>query len=115
MSTPPSSFIVKSLGPTIPAPPPARSQSPAASSPAALVVHREVHRADHPVTPAGAEPVRRGLEQRREDLRVVLELEEAEQPPRVAVVGVERAVDLSADPPGHPPVAASQEEPRLAV
>ena len=77
---------------------------------AALVVHREVHRADHPVAATLAQPGRGGVEERRRHLGVVLELEEAEVPPGVALVLVERAVDLGADPAHHPAVAAGQEQ-----
>ena len=82
---------------------------------AALVVHREVHRADHVVAPARAQPLLGGVEQRRQDLGVVLELEEAEHPPAVAVVGVERVVVLGADAADDPPVAAGEEQLGVAV
>ena len=82
---------------------------------AALVVHREVHRADHPVAAALAQPALGGVEERGRHLRVVLELEEPEHAPRVRVEVVERGVDLRADPARHPPVAAREEELRLAV
>ena len=82
---------------------------------AALVVHREVHRADHPVAAALAEPVRRRVEQGPRRLRVVLQLEEAEHPPGVVVEVVERGVDLGADPAHHAAVAARQEQLRLTV
>ncbi len=47
----------------------------------ALVVELEVHRPDHPVAAAPAQPARRGLEQRVEHLLVVLELQKAEHSP----------------------------------
>ena len=81
----------------------------------ALVVHREVHRADHAVAAALAQPGLGRVEQRRGHLRVVLELEEAEQAPVVVLVVVEGAVDLGADPADHAAVAAGQEELRLGV
>ena len=56
---------------------------------AALVVHREVHRADHAVAATLAEPGRRGVEERPRHLGVVLELEEAEHAPGVVVEVVE--------------------------
>src|SRR4051795_3478950 len=82
---------------------------------AGLVVHREVHRADHAVAPALPQPRRGRVEQRGEHRGVVLELEEAEHAPLVAVGGVEGVVDLSADAPGHAARAARQEQPRVAV
>jgi 8-amino-7-oxononanoate synthase len=81
----------------------------------ALVVHREVHRADHVVAAVGPQPALRGRQQRRQDLRVVLELEEAEHPPAVVLVGVERVVDLGADAPHDAPVAPRAEQLRVAV
>jgi hypothetical protein len=57
----------------------------------------------------------RGVQQRRQDLRVVLELEEAEHPPAVAVMGVEGVVVLRADAPHHAAVAAGEEQLRVAV
>ena len=51
---------------------------------AALVVGREVHRADHPVSAALTEPSLGGLEQRARRLRVVVDLEEAEEPPSLS-------------------------------
>ena len=82
---------------------------------AALVVHREVHRADHPVAPALAQPAGGRVEQRPHHLDVVLQLEEAEHAPGVPLVLVEGAVDLGADAAHHAPVAPGQEELRLAV
>ena len=83
---------------------------------AGLVVHREVHRPDHAVAAALAQPApRRRRAARAQDLRVLLELEEAEHAPRVVVVVVEGAVDLGADPAHHAAVAAGEEELRLAV
>ena len=57
----------------------------------------------------------RRVEQRAQHLDVVLQLEEAEHAPGVAVELVERAVDLSADPAHHAPVATGEEQLRLAV
>ena len=82
---------------------------------AALVVGREVHRADHPVAAALAQPRRGGLEQRAGDLRVVLALEEAEQPPVVALELVEVAVDVGADPAHELSVPPGQEVLGLGV
>ena len=82
---------------------------------AALVVHREVHRADHAVAPALGEPGGRRVEQRAHHLDVVLQLEEPEHAPGVALVLVERAVDLSADAAHHPPVATGEEQLGLAM
>ena len=65
---------------------------------AALVVHREVHRPDHPVTAALAQPGLGGAQQRLEHLAVVDELEEAEHAPARAVELVEGEVDLRSDP-----------------
>jgi hypothetical protein len=82
---------------------------------AALVVHLKVHRPDHAVAAALAQPALRGREQHVEGLLVVLDLEEAEHPPAVVVVGVEGVVDLGADPPDDATVAAGQEQLGLAV
>ena len=82
---------------------------------AVLVVDAEVHRPDHQVAAALAQPALRRREQRRQDLGVVLELEEAEHPPAVVLVGVEGVVDLRADAPDHAPVAPGAEELRVAV
>ena len=85
ISTPHSSLIVKSIGPIMRSRPWARSQIDA------------------------------GLQQRRQDVRRVLELEEAEHAPAVAVVGVEVVVVLGADAAHDAPVAPGQEELRVAV
>ena len=82
---------------------------------AALVVHREVHRAHHAVAAALAQPARGGVEQRRERLRVLLQLEEPEHAPGVVVELVEGDVDLRAHPTDDPPVAPGQEQLGLAV
>src|SRR4051812_41168836 len=82
---------------------------------AALLVHREIGRSDHPVAVPRRQPLLRGLEERASGLGVVLELEEPEPaPPRVVelVVGM---VDLGADPAHHAAVAAGQEQRRVAV
>jgi hypothetical protein len=81
----------------------------------ALVVHREVHRADHPVAAALHEPGRRRIEQPVHHLDVVLELQEAEHAPGVLLEVVESRVDLSADPAHHAAVPAGEEELGLAV
>ena len=82
---------------------------------AVLVVDAEVHRPDHQVAAALAQPALRRREQRRQDLRVVLELQEAEHPPAVVLIGVEGVVDLRADAPDHAPVAPGAEQLRVAV
>src|SRR3954467_8586371 len=82
---------------------------------AVLVVDAEVHGADHQVAAALAQPAFGRGEQRRQDLRVVLELEEAEHPPAVALVGVECVVDLGADTPHHAALAPRAEQLRVAV
>jgi hypothetical protein len=82
---------------------------------AALVVGREVHRADHPVAPALAQPALGGAEQRRGGLGVVLALEPAEQAPVVALELVEVAIDVGADPPDGAPVAPGEEVLGLGV
>ena len=82
---------------------------------AALVVHREVHRADHAVAPARAQPALGGGQQRRGGLRVVLALEEAEQAPGVVLELVEDAVDLRGDAPDRAAVAPGEEVLGLAV
>jgi hypothetical protein len=74
-----------------------------------LVVHLKVHRSDHLLPPADAQPVRRHLEQGVEDFLVVLELDEAEHPPGSVWVSGERPVDLSGDPSHGAPVAAGEE------
>ena len=68
-----------------------------------------------PLAAAAAQPRLGGGEQRRQDLGVVLELEEAEHPRRVAVVGVAGVVDLGADAPHDAPVAPGQEQLGVAV
>ena len=82
---------------------------------AALVVGREVHRADHAVAPARAQPLLGGVQQRARGLGVVLALKPAEQPPLVVLKLVEVVVDVRADPPNHSPVAVGQEELGLGV
>ncbi len=82
---------------------------------AALVVHGEVHRADHAVAPALAQPLGGGVEQRGERLGVLLHLEEAEHPPGVVVELVEGGVDLRAHAADGTAVAPGQEELALAV
>jgi hypothetical protein len=82
---------------------------------AALVVGREVHRADHAVAAPVAQPVPRGVEQGRGRLGIVLALEEPEQAPVVALELVEVMVDVGADPPDRLPVAQRQEELGLRV
>ena len=53
---------------------------------ASLLVHGEVHRTDHAVAPALAQPTRCRIEQGVEDLLVLFGLEEAELAPVVALV-----------------------------
>ena len=79
MSTPLSSFIVKSIGPTM------RSR------------------------PVGTQPSLGRGQQCGEHLGIVLELEEAEHAPGVCVIRVEGVVDLRGDPTDHAPVAAGEE------
>src|SRR5206468_12307710 len=81
----------------------------------ALLVHDEVHRADHPVTSALAQPVLGRRQQSVEYVGVVFELEKAEQAPAVALELVERPIDLDADPAHHPPVAPGEEQLGLAM
>ena len=76
----------------------------------AFVVHREVHRAHHPLAPALAQPARRGIEQSAERLAVLLDLEKAEHPPGVVVKGVEVRIDVRADAPHDAVLAAGQEQ-----
>ena len=82
---------------------------------AALVVQLEVHRPDHPLAAALAQPRLAAAEQRVEHLLVVLELEEPEHPPAAVVELVEGVVDLGGDPPDHAPAAAREEVLGLAV
>src|SRR3954453_6157115 len=82
---------------------------------AALVVDREVHRPDHVVAPVRAQPAARRVQQRRQDVARVLELQEAEHPPAVALELVERVVVLRRDPPHDAPVAHGHEQLRIAV
>ena len=81
----------------------------------ALVVHREVHRADHAIAAARPQPLLGGGQQGGQDLRVVLELEEAEHAPARAVVGVEEVVELGADAADDAAVAPRQEQLRVAL
>ena len=67
------------------------------------------------VAPAGLQPALRGGEQGGQDLGVVLELQEAEHPRLVAVVGVPGLVDLRADAPHDAAVAPGQEQLGVAV
>jgi hypothetical protein len=81
----------------------------------ALVVGREVHRADHPVAPALAQPTLRGVQQRTGSLGVVLTLEPAEQAPLVVLEAVEVPIDVRADPPDCPAIAPGEEVLRFGV
>ncbi len=92
-----------------------RAQLIALDQHAALVVHGEARRADHALLAALAQPGRGGVEQRLEHLLVVLELEEAEPAPVLALVLVEGVVDLRADAPDDATVAPRQEVLGLAV
>ena len=83
---------------------------------AALVVHREVDRADHAVAAALAQPGLGRVEQRVEHLLVVLALEEAEHAPGVAAGSSLKARSIWAlIRPTDPPVAPGEEQLRLAV
>ena len=75
----------------------------------ALVVHREVHRAEDALTTAGADPIRGRVEQRVRGLGVVRHLEEAEEPVRAALVFVPAAVDVRRDPADGLAVALGKE------
>ena len=81
----------------------------------ALVVQGEVHRPQHLVAPARHQPRFRRPEERPQDLRVVLELDEAEHPGPGAVELVVGEVDLRRDPADHAPVAPGQEVLGFAV
>jgi hypothetical protein len=80
-----------------------------------LVVHGEVHRADQPIASAGAHPPRGGVQQRFQNLGIVLELEEAEVPPAHPPMLVESAVDLRSDPAHDSPPAPREEVLRLGM
>ena len=80
-----------------------------------LVVGREVHRADHPVPAALAQPAHRGIQQRARRLGIVLALEPPEQTPSVALKLVEVLIDVRADTPDRPPLAIGKEILRLRV
>src|SRR5262245_58649237 len=82
---------------------------------AALVVHREVHRPEHPVAPAVAQPAGRRVQECLERLLVALDLEEAEHPRPALVEVVEGVVDLGARAADDAAVALGQEELRLGV
>ena len=86
-----------------------RAELEALDEQAALVVGREVERADHVVAAALAQPGEGGVDQRRGDLGVVLALEEAELPPVVVLDLVEALVDLGGDPADDAAVAAGEE------
>ena len=59
--------------------------------------------------PLAAQPVLRGVEQRACRLRVLVALEEAEQPPVVVLEALEVVVDLGGDAADHAPVAHREE------
>src|SRR3954470_6323153 len=82
---------------------------------ARLVVHGEVERADHLAAVALAQPRLGGGHQSARCLVVVLALEEAEDAPVVALVLVEVAVDLSADPADRLVAPPGDEQLRVAV
>ena len=75
----------------------------------------EVRRADHPFLAALAQPAGGRVEQRLQHLLVVLELEEPEPAPVLALVVVEGVVDLGADAADDAPVAAGEEVLGFAV
>ena len=81
----------------------------------ALLVDDQVERADHAVAAVLLQPRGRGVEQRIGDLLVVLEVEEPEESPAVAVEAVEVLVVLSTDPADHAAVPPGQEELAVAV
>ena len=81
----------------------------------ALLVQAEVHRSQHLLAAARSQPRFGDTEQRPQDLRVVLELEEAEHPRARAVEPVVGEVDLGGDPADHAAVAPGQEVLRFAV
>lgn len=74
-----------------------------------LVVGREVHRADHPVATALAQPSLRGVQQRTRRFRVVLALEPPKQTPLVVLEFVEVPIDMGADATDRPPIAVGEE------
>src|SRR3954451_21310514 len=75
----------------------------------ALVVGGEVHRADQAVAAMRTHPLLGGAEQRLEDRRVVLGLDEAELPIAAALELVPAAVDLCGDPPDGLALSPGQE------
>jgi hypothetical protein len=80
-----------------------------------LVIGGEVHRADHPIPAALAEPALRGVQQRACSLGVVLALEPAEQAPSVVLELVEVLIDVGADATNRTAVAVGNEVLRLRV
>src|SRR4051794_6356315 len=82
---------------------------------AALVVGREVHRADQAVASALADPGLSGAQQSFEDRRVVLGLDESELPVAAALELVPAAVDLCGDPPDGLAVSPGEEILGLSV
>ena len=82
---------------------------------AALVVGREVHRADHPLAASLAQPAGRCVEQRVRGLGVVLALEEAEHAVLAALEVVPALVGLGRDPPDDLAVAPGHEVLGLGV
>src|SRR5436189_2361409 len=92
-----------------------RLQLVAVDEQAALVVGREVERADHPLAAALAVPALGCLEQRIGDLLVVDRLEEPEQAPLVVLDLVQAMVDVRRDPPDDLPVALRKKVLGLSV
>jgi hypothetical protein len=92
-----------------------RSQLVTGDEQPALVVGREVERADHVIAAALAQPGEGGVEQRLRDRGVVLGLEEPELTPVVVLELVEPLIDLGADPPDDPAVTAGEEVLGLGV
>jgi hypothetical protein len=82
---------------------------------AALVVGREVHRTDHPVAAAFAQPGLRRAKQCVRRLARVLAFEEAEHPPAVVLELVEAVVDVRGDAPDRLAVAPGEEVLGLGV
>src|SRR3954466_6748645 len=82
---------------------------------AALVVGGEVHRADQPLPAPLPNPPLGGPEQRLEDVRVVLRVDEAELPVASALELVPATVDLGRDPPDRLSVPPGQEVLGLGV
>jgi hypothetical protein len=80
-----------------------------------LVVEGEAGGAEGTVAPPLAQPALGGREERAGRLRVVLALEETEQPPAVPVELVEVPIDVGADSSHRPAVPPGEEVLGLAV